>query len=389
MKSLTTRQFWLPLLVLIALTAAISAPVYYHRLRTPTNDDYDAHVVFTLRMLKQDLPPTFVLAHPVLQLILGFLYWAGRGRIDIYDAAAFVQVAAQVAAALGLYFWIGPLEGRWGAVKRVAAALTLTLVAPIMLFAPLDGKFYFGYIGLANYHNPTIHLLRPFALLSFLFVETAFSRPRSPGGLVALSAAIMVGGAWVKPSFAMSILPVLGLAAAWALWRKRPADWRMLILGLALPALLSLALQTVIVYLVPDADPSGITIAPLAVESAFSQVLPFKILLSIAFPLSALVFFWRRYRSEPALQLAWLGFLSGALQLYLLAETGKRFYDGNFRWSAQIMLFLLFVATTRFLLCQKLILPKGQRLAVWSIYLLHLAGGIAYYIASFIRPGYE
>ena len=351
-------------------------------------DDYDTHVVFTLRLLSRDLPPTFVLAHPALQIILGFLYWAGRGHIDIYDAAAFVQVAAQVATALILYFWIGPFKEPKDKVKRVATALTLTLVAPIMLLVPLDGLFYFGYIGLANYHNPTVHLLRPFALLSFILMVRAFTHTRSPGWMVALSAALVLAGALVKPNFAMSILPVLGLAAAWQLWRRQPFDLRLILLGFAIPALLSLALQTVVVYLVPDADKSGITIAPFAVENAFSQYLPVKFLLSIAFPLFALLAFWRLYRSETSMQLAWLCFLSGALQLYLLAETGDRFFHGNFRWSAQITLFLLFAATARFMLTRGSELPTWQRRSVWAIYLLHLAAGIAYYIASYIRPGY-
>jgi hypothetical protein len=378
----------LPILILVCLTAAVSAAVYYHRLRTPTVDDYDTHVLFTLRLLKHDFPPTFVLAHPALQLILGFLYWAGRGHIDIFDAAAFVQVVAQVATVLILYFWLGPFKEQKGRVKRVATALTLTLVAPIMLLAPLDGLFYFGYIGLANYHNPTVHLLRPLALLSFIFVVRAFTQPRSPAWMIVLSAALMIAGALVKPNFAMSILPVLGLAAAWKLWRREPFDTRLVLLGLALPALLMLALQTVVVYLIPDADASGITIAPFAVESVFSQYLPVKFLLSAAFPLIALLFFWRQSRSETSMQLAWLCFLSGALQLYLLAETGDRFFHGNFRWSAQITLFLLFAATARFLLMRGFELPTWQRRLVWAIYLLHFAAGVAYYIASYIRPGY-
>lgn len=388
MKTRNWLQLLIPILVLVALTAAISAPVYYQRLRTPTTDDYDAHITFTLRMLKRDLPPTFVLAHPLLELMIGFLYWAGRGHVDIFDAEAFILVATQCAAALAIYFWIGKLPGWRGEAKRIAAAATLTMVAPIMLFAPLDGLFYFGYIGLASYHNPTTHLLRPFAIISFIFTLRAFTHPRSPAWMVLLSAALLLGGALAKPSYAMSILPVIGIGAAWALWRRKPLDWPLLILGNALPALLSLALQTFVVYLVADADASGIVIRPFAVEAAYSNYIPLKYLLSIAFPLGALIFFWRRYRGELSMLLAWLAFISGTLQVYLLAETGDRFLHGNFRWSAQITLFLLFIATARFLLKHEDELPKTQRLIAWGIYLLHIAGGIAYYIYAYIQPNY-
>ena len=88
------------------------------------------------------------------------------------------------------------------------------------------------------------------------------------------------------------------------------------------------------------------------------------------------------------LPLAYLAFLMGALQLYLLAETGIRFSDGNFRWSAQITLFLLFVAGARWLLREGSSLPRWQRFLLYAAYGLHLAGGIAYYIYVFISPHY-
>ena len=221
MKSRRWLKTLLPILLLAALTAAISAPVYYLRLREPTTDDYDAHVVFTLRLLKRDLPPTFILGHPVLELMLGFLYWAGRGHVDIFSGAAFIQVAAQVAAALVLYFWIGRIPGKFGTAQRVFWSVSLTLVAPIMLLWLIDKQFYFGYIGLASYHNPTVHLLRPFALLGFIFAARAFRVPRSPVWMVLLSAGVTLGGMLIKPNYGIALLPACAILAVWFLWKRR------------------------------------------------------------------------------------------------------------------------------------------------------------------------
>jgi len=380
----------LPVLLLAALTAAVSAPVYAQRILTPTENDYGTHIIFTQRLLRHDLPPTFVLAHPVLQLIIGFIYWAGRGAIGLWETGVLVQVLAQIAAALLLYAWIGPLKRRWGEALRVLAALSLTLLGPILLLAPLDGKFYFGYIGLANYHNPTVHLLRPFALASFFFAARAFLVPRSPAWMLALSAALVAGGALVKPNYAMSILPALALLAAWFLWRRRPFDGRMLVWGITLPAIVTLAAQSVVIFLLPDADQAGLTIAPFQVELGYSGYLPFKFLLSCLFPLVVLGLGWRRILKDDEMLLAWAAFLSGALQLYLLAESGPRFYDGNFRWSAQITLFLLFAASARWLLdpVKSAGLARWQRGLAYAVYLLHLAGGLAYYVYVFVQPGY-
>ena len=112
----------LPILILIALTAAVSAPVYAQRILTPTENDFGTHIIFTQRLLQRDLPPTFALAHPFLQLVIGVIYWAGRGTIGLWETGVLVQVLAQIAASLLLYFWIGPLRGLWACPVAGAAA---------------------------------------------------------------------------------------------------------------------------------------------------------------------------------------------------------------------------------------------------------------------------
>ena len=50
-------------------------------------------------------------------------------------------------------------------------------------------------------------------------------------------------------------------------------------------------------------------------------------------------------RRDTMLNLAWLTFGFATLQTYLLAEAGPRFNDGNFAWSSQISLFVLFTVS--------------------------------------------
>lgn len=386
------RQWILQGLLLALFTAVIAGPIYTRRLMTPTLDDYDAHVGFTLTMLRRELPPTFVIAHPLLQVLIGGLYWAGRGHIDIYFAEALVLIAAQAATAVLLWAWLGPRLLRQGGWLRLLAALGTTLAAPLMLLAPLDGRFYFGYIGLASYHNPTIHLLRPFALGGFILLLNAFRAARMPVWQVILLASLTLLGALVKPSFAFSFFPVALLAAGWMRLRKLPFDGRALLGGFLVPALLSLLLQAAVTYLLPDADPGGIFLAPFLVERGFSGWLGLKFLLSILFPLSLLPMLFRAgakgLGDAGGLRLAWFGFLSGAAQLYLLAEGGERLYHGNFRWSAQITLFLLFCAALYALVNHAEKLKSWQKALAWAAFGLHLAAGAVYYVYCWIGPGY-
>ena len=74
-----------------------------------------------------------------------------------------------------------------------------------MVFVFWDKLFYLGYIGLATYHNPTIRLLQPVALLSFFCAVRVFT-PLSNSWKVVLSSAIACHsfGADQAQLFAMS-----------------------------------------------------------------------------------------------------------------------------------------------------------------------------------------
>jgi hypothetical protein len=383
-----TAQNWAAVAVLVVLVVAISAPIYYRRILVPPADtDYGAHIQWTQQMLAGEGISLEGLDHPLIQLSVGFLYWASRCRIGLWEGMVITLVAAQVATALIFYFWLKPTRGRLGEVGRVFWSASFTLLAPVILLAPLDGRFYYGYIGLASYHNPTVHFLRPFALLSFILVLRAFEIKRSSWGWIVLSAGVIILSAQAKPNYALSILPALVCMAV--LWRlqRQSIDWRMLLAGAVLPGIAVLGLQSVLMFRSNGGEQAGIVFAPLLVESDFSGYLFWKFLLSIVFPLVILAGNFRSMLKQPAVLLAWIAFLGGAVQVYGFAESGTRELHGNFRWSAQITLFLLFAVSIRWMVQN---LPAGwkQRLPAWAAYLAHVAAGIVYYVYCFIQAKY-
>ena len=116
-----------------------------------------------------------------------------------------------------------------------------------------------------------------------------------------------------------------------------------------------------------------------------------KFFLSILFPLAVLLFNFRRVVRDNTLMLAWAGFLASVPQMYLLAESGDRFVQGNFLWGAQIMALILFVASARFLWRERLAtgkLPERERTVVLIIYAAHFLAGIAYFVSLMILAGY-
>ncbi len=159
-------------------------------------------------------------------------------------------------------------------------------------------------------------------------------------------------------------------------------DWKMLVLGFYMPGLISLFIQWLIAYYYGDPG-EGIIFAPFRVEGTYSHYLWIKFFLSALFPLVVLIIARRSLVNDSKLLVGWAGFLSGAAQFYLLAEGGARMLHANFRWSGQIMLFLLFVVAARWLLREKILpntLTLAEKVLSYGTYLLQLAGGIAYYI---------
>jgi hypothetical protein len=180
------------------------------------------------------------------------------------------------------------------------------------------------------------------------------------------------------------------ILAVWWKIQHKVVDYRYLLFGFLIPSLVILGMQWWLAYFSPGGNQSGIIISPLGVESAFSGNLFPKFLLSVFFPVSILIFDFRKFKDNPGLLLALIGFLVSSFQVYLLAENGNRFYDGNFRWGAQVMLFIWFVISAKELLIRVFDGNKsnGGKIVLSTIYLSHIAAGIFYYVHCFLSTSY-
>jgi hypothetical protein len=381
------------LTVLILLLFVVSGAINYKRIAFPTDNDYSLHVLYAQHFVEgnfQRIPP-FNLAHPTLQIILAAIHYVSFKKLGLYASLMVVQTITSVLTGLILYFWLGEREGEnWNWV-RAFWSISLTIISPVILLALQDGQYYFGYIGLANYHNPTIHMLRPIALLSFVQAMRVFSKQRASGLEISASASLIILSALIKPNYAICVLPALGIIALLRYYKKRPVDWRLLSLGFILPAGLILFFQWLVGYALAPGDAVPILLRPFEVENAFSSNLLAKLLLSIAFPLIVTVFSFRQVIEKPDYQLAWLSFIIGAAQMYLLAEGADRLYHGNFRWGAQVTLFLVFAVVVRNMTWWKTIkgIFENRRSVVFNFtYFAHIIAGIVYYIRVFVSPEY-
>jgi hypothetical protein len=85
--------------------------------------------------------------------------------------------------------------------------------------------------------------------------------------------------------------------------------------------------------------------------------------------------------------LGWLSFMFGTFFTYFLAETGTRFYDGNFGWSGEITLVVLFTLSTLFYLE----MPHDRRvpnIVLRFIWAGHVVSGAIYYFYCYYNNLY-
>ncbi len=324
----------------------------------------------------------------VIKVLFHLDYWlAGAVIVVLFEVFlalvlyVFVRIAIKKPVSLGASLW------------SMVVALSLLLAAHIPLLAFWDRHLYFGYIGINVYHNATMAVLKPLALLLF-YAGAQVYLSRSKSVILILACAVLtVMTASAKPSFIVDLLPVLGLFTLYRMIKKQWINWPLLVFGIGLPMVLSLGWQYWFTYMPSNNAAEGdwrVIVAPFAVYRAWSDWLFVKFFLSVLFPLGVFLLYLPKVLKDMELLLAWLVFLFGATYGYLLAEEGVRFAHGNFVWSAQIGLFILFVYTVLFLIKRSPFndqkdpgqTPRSVR-KFWisvGLYGIHLIGGIVWYV---------
>ena len=382
------HRLWLTVLASI-LAVLVMAPIVFRL--AGNGADYTIHRNIAVAM-KAHL--TLYSPHFLLQFLVLALNFLLPGDID--TAMIVVSLLAYAATAAIVVRLI--LHRTSSPAVALTLTLALLLAASVALLFPLDRHLYRGYIPANVFHNPTMVLLKPLALLSFGYAAAALWPEQGEKTHTLIGCALLtVACALAKPNYTVCILPALASVAAKRAAFRSQIDWKLLLLGFVVPACATLVFQyhwTFSDSQIPGVLPgsSHIVFAPLAVVRRHSSWLAVKLLLSLLFPLSVLAINFRRAKEDSALLLAWVLFVFGAGMMYLLAESGPRMIHGNMLWSAQIAVFILFVQSAAHISAYfggaLTTAPRGERMramASFACLLLHTAFGIALYFSEYAR----
>jgi hypothetical protein len=348
-------------------------------------NDYPAHIKSAIALEETgqfDRPRPQFLYHISLILL-------NRLIPSKYDAVAatLLSLICYVAVGMIIFRLINPLFSRTKPRIRVVVPVLLTLalmlVGPVNILTWQQQNLYLGYFVPYSYHNPTVILLRPFALILFLLGLRAFADLKANSRLIVLAAVFAVLSTIAKPNYGIALIPALILFTLYFLYRKFYFNWRLLA-ALILPIIAVLGWQYIFYH---DQGMGGFEFAPLKIVLYFSQSnLLVEFLLSIIFPVAVYGFYFQKARHSLSLNLAWLVFGFAVLYAYLLAEKTD-WTDGNFLWGIEVALMILFVFSAIFFI-QLIIAESPVRRWSWQViactfvFALHLVGGVIFYISS-------
>lgn len=322
-----------------------------------------------------------------------------RSFSDLTSPHFLFQLALKAVHAIGLTYntataWVlGVCYGGMAVliareIRRRGAALTTMralLVVPALLLAShvflltIDPPtLYHGYFVPVAYHNPTQQPNKLFALwIYFIYCAHFLDSQRAEARSAAWAGGLTVLSALAKPSFLIAFLPTAGLFALADLARRR---WRQVLLfaiGIALPTTLVLSWQALRTY---GTNPgAGVIFAPFAVFD-FAPTL-YKLPASLLFPIVVAGVAARGGVRDPKFTFAWV-FTAVAMFITLfLAEAGSRLGEGNFAWTGQTAVFLLYVESLLLLISRPDL--ARWRTAPWGAFALHVLCGVVWYALVF------
>lgn len=371
---------WLMLIALLIFGIVLSRQI------ASASADYQNHIRFAVNLVERG-----EIASPHILYQLGIILLGRVLPFGYVIAAMLITLFSYLFSVWLIYRVIRPsLMGQHAAFRTAGLALALMIAMPINLFTLSQFDLYHlyhGYISFNAFQNPTTLLVKPLSLLIFLFCLAALN------GLVTfhvrtalLGVALTLLGIWAKPNYLLCLLPSLLIILSYRLLRRTPANGRLLILAVFVPAVGSLLIQYALTFQAGDSA-SGITISPFTslnnYEPSTVLLLLVKLPASILFPAAVYAAYFRQARTSLALNLSWLTFGFGLAQFYLLAETGERALHGNWWWGAQIALWILFIMSAAFLTAQ---VPSRKRLICWIIFAAHVFCGIVYLIMGIVQP---
>ena len=203
-------------------------------------------------------------------------------------------------------------------------------------------RIYMGPGSPSVWHNVTLLMVKPLALLSVFFTVRYLSDGKNLNFFWAILVTIL--SIFAKPNFIIVFLPSL---VVFVLLKRYFSKKQLLfVLAAILLSVLALAYQFIGQYKGGShSTGGGIVFDFLGVWSIYTPSVFVSIAMALGLPFLISLFNYSTVKENDYIKFTWLLVLFSTIIFSCFAESGKRYADGNFSWSWMISLGLIYIFT--------------------------------------------
>jgi len=339
---------------------------------------YASDMIPHIEFVKQYFDDTKYIPHPLWHILVkGFSVICG---LSIEYSAAFVSSSILLLWSVLIYYTdktllLDTLQTQT-ALRKEIVILLLTFfiytVGPLVL--PFYSNLIYKGVGSPNiWHNVTLWMVKPLALLSMLFAVWGMQKQKLLYYGYAIVATLL--SIYAKPSFIIIFLPAIYLLMIDRRYISKSNLY--FIASLTLFSILILFYQYTHTY--SNNTDGGIIIDIFGVWSLGTNSILISISLALAFPLLFYILYPESSKND-LLLLSWLQVLFGIILYAVFAEKGSHYSHGNFGWSYRIALSMLYLFSIIEFCKSFYILNLWKRSSLLILLILQVAIGVYYLV---------
>jgi len=216
--------------------------------------------------------------------------------------------------------------------------MTAFTIGPFFVMS-LNPHIYIGPGSPSVWHNVTLIIVKPLALLSVFFTIKFFVSNRFYYSISAIT--VIVLSVFAKPSFIIVFLPSLVVYIILKKYfDKRQLQFTLITIILSVAIL---AYQFMNNY-GGDSD-SSVIFDFLGVWSLYTPSVTVSILMALGLRLLISLFNYQSVKKNEYIKFTWLLVIFSMVLFASFAEGGRRYADGNFSWSWMISLSMIYIFT--------------------------------------------
>jgi hypothetical protein len=347
------RRHLINLSIVAVSLALITAPLFGLGLFDVIRGDHDLHLHLIEKGIESGNWPVHFLFPAMVYVLAGF----SHDYTHLAQAALFILTACVVAKGCITYAilarscprlpsTINAIDLRWSRETLLLMVTIALLIATPILRPWQTSRIYIGQVSPNVWHNPTILVCWPLAILLFFAAYDFLRKPKR--GMLAAIAILAMLSVLAKPNYFLAFAPVFGLMCLWRYGLTRVGFISQLAM---LPTVAVLFWQLTASFSGSGAMRAEKTIAfvPFDAWQLYSRSIPLSLQFSLAFPVSYLIVFRRSLVNRQLLLFAWLVTLSALVWMACFAEVstadGSVDPDFNFSWGSHLAVFVLFLVT--------------------------------------------